>query len=417
MPAAGGSFARAHRIPRSRAPAGGKSAAPASSVSTTPNDAARIAPVNRRILLLSSEHTGHGHKSIAQSLTTYLNELDASVDVRTANAFDFFPLVGTAVEKSYIPLITHAPCLWGLFFAWSHRFPRVLNWFSKGSMEARFIKLVRDYQPDLIVSVHPGFVGCALDLLEKHGLKIPFVSLIADLVTFSSLWVDQRSICTISPTAEATKILKTMGIPAGAIAELGFPIRRRFETPPEVFDRRLARREAGEHLGILVFANAFPKARTRKLVATLLGIAGSRVTVITGRDDKLKASLASAFADQVGTRVMLPGYVTDMERHMGENDLLITRAGPNTLLEAVSCGLPPIITGHVPGQEAGNPGWIESHGLGIICRQIPALPAAIADLLADNSRRWREIAERQRHYAQRVAGREAAGYLLKLLGS
>ena len=46
-----------------------------------------------------------------------------------------------------------------------------------------------------------------------------------------------------------------------------------------------------------------------------------------------------------------------------------------------------------------------------------ATEIAVADLLADNSRRWREIAERQRHYAQRVAGREAAGYLLKLLGS
>jgi hypothetical protein len=55
--------------------------------------------VNRRILLLSSEHTGHGHKSIAQSLTSYLNELDGTVDVRTANAFDFFPLVGTAIES------------------------------------------------------------------------------------------------------------------------------------------------------------------------------------------------------------------------------------------------------------------------------------------------------------------------------
>ena len=371
--------------------------------------------MNRRILLLSSEHTGHGHKSIAQSLTSYLNELDGTVDVRTANAFDFFPLVGTAIEKFYIPLITHAPCLWGLFFALSHRFPRVLNWSSKWSMESRFIALVRDYRPDLIVSVHPGFVGCALDLLEKHGLKIPFVSLIADLVTFSSLWVDKRCRCTISPTSEATQILTAMGLPAASIAELGFPIRRRFETPPEVFDRRLARRRTGVPLGILVFANAFPKARTCKLVATLLSIEDARVTVITGRDDRLKDSLARAFADQVGRRVMLPGYVTDMERHMGENDLLITRAGPNTLLEAVSCGLPPIITGHVPGQEAGNPGWIESHGLGITCRQIPALPGAIAGLLADNSRRWLEIADAQRRYASRVAGREAAEHLLKLV--
>ena len=402
--------------PRERRP-GDNPVTPAASVSTTLGGLSVIAPVKRRILLLSSEHTGHGHKSIAQSLTSYLNELDEAVEVRTANAFEFFPLVGSVVEKSYIPLITHAPGLWGLFFAWSHRFPGVLNWFSKGSMETRFIGLVREYQPDLIVSVHPGFVGCALDLLEKHRLRIPFVSLIADLVTFSSLWVDRRSCRTISPTNEATRKLLEMGIPAEAAPELGFPIRRRFETPPAVFDQRIGRRKAGAPLGVLVFANAFPKRRTRTLVRTLLGVEGARVTVITGRDDRLKDSLAAAFADELGTRVMLPGYVTDMERHMAENDLLITRAGPNTLLESVACGLPLIITGHVPGQEAGNPGWIERRGLGIICREIPRLPAAIRGLLADDARAWREIAERQRRYASRVAGRETAAYLLELLAA
>ncbi len=372
--------------------------------------------MNRRILVLSSEHTGHGHKSIAQALTSYLTELDRSVDVRTANAFDFFPVVGTAVEKFYIPLITHAPRAWGFFFALSDRFPRVLNWFSKQSMEGRFIALVRDYKPDLIVSVHPGFIGCALDLLEKRGLRIPFVSLIADLVTFSSLWVDKRSFRTISPTSEATQKLLAMGILAEAAPELGFPIRRRFETPADVFDRRIERRKSGAPLGILVFANAFPKARARKLVDTLLGIEGTRVTVITGRDDRLKESLARAFPGWVGTRLILPGYVTDMERHMAENDLLLTRAGPNTLLEAVSCGLPLVITGHVPGQEEGNPGWIERRGLGIICRSIPALPAAIFELLTDDSRRWLDIADRQRRFAARVAGRETATYLLGLIG-
>ncbi|MBK8478643.1 MAG: glycosyltransferase [Opitutaceae bacterium] len=372
--------------------------------------------MKRRILLLSSEHTGHGHKSIAQSLTSYLTELDAAVDVRTANAFDFFPVVGTAVEKFYIPLITHAPRAWGFFFALSDRYPRVLNWFSKQSMESRFIALVRDYQPNLIVSVHPGFIGCALDLLEKRGLRVPFVSLIADLVTFSSLWVDKRSFRTISPTSEATQKLLAMGIPAEAAPELGFPIRRRFETPAEVFDRRIERRRSGAPLGILVFANAFPKTRARKLVDTLLGIEGTRVTVITGRDDRLKESLARAFAGWVGKSLILPGYVTDMERHMAENDLLLTRAGPNTLLEAVSCGLPIVITGHVPGQEEGNPGWIERRGLGIICRSIPTLPAAILELLTDDSRRWLDIAERQRRFAVRVAGRETAAYLLALLG-
>mgnify|MGYP000963323694 CR=1 FL=1 len=51
--------------------------------------------MNRRILLLSSEHTGHGHKSIAQSLTSYLNELDGTVDL-----FAYPPVASPATPLS-----------------------------------------------------------------------------------------------------------------------------------------------------------------------------------------------------------------------------------------------------------------------------------------------------------------------------
>jgi 1,2-diacylglycerol 3-beta-galactosyltransferase len=39
---------------------------------------------------------------------------------------------------------------------------------------------------------------------------------------------------------------------------------------------------------------------------------------------------------------------------MRNSDLLITKAGPGTVYEAVACQLPVVIISHIPGQEEGN---------------------------------------------------------------
>ena len=78
---------------------------------------------------------------------------------------------------------------------------RLINSFIEILIRNQFLELLDEVKPDLILSVHPNFNGSILNILEKQYIKIPFVTLIADLVNISPLWMDVRADYIISPTS------------------------------------------------------------------------------------------------------------------------------------------------------------------------------------------------------------------------
>ena len=45
-------------------------------------------------------------------------------------------------------------------------------------------------------------------------------------------------------------------------------------------------------------------------------------------------------------------------------DLLLSKSGPQTVVEAIASELPLISTGYIPGQEEPIPEWVEKTGIG-----------------------------------------------------
>jgi 1,2-diacylglycerol 3-beta-galactosyltransferase len=62
---------------------------------------------------------------------------------------------------------------------------------------------------------------------------------------------------------------------------------------------------------------------------------------------------------------------------MAASDLLLTKAGPGSLAEALLKVLPLIIMSYVPGQEEGNVRWAEMENFGKYVKD----PADIADVV------------------------------------
>ena len=63
---------------------------------------------------------------------------------------------------------------------------------------------------------------------------------------------------------------------------------------------------------------------------------------------------------------------------MGAADLLVTKAGPGSISEAFSAGLPVLLYGHVPGQEEGNISYVQENRAGAYAE----VPETIAGLVA-----------------------------------
>ena len=54
------------------------------------------------------------------------------------------------------------------------------------------------------------------------------------------------------------------------------------------------------------------------------------------------------------SRVLIQGFVSNMDEWMGAVDALVTKAEPGAITEATVRGLPMMLSGYLPGQEKGN---------------------------------------------------------------
>jgi Monogalactosyldiacylglycerol (MGDG) synthase. len=108
------------------------------------------------------------------------------------------------------------------------RFPllnQLINEFIEFTIKEKFLGLLEKVKPDLILSVHPNFNGSVINIMEENNIKIPFITLIADLISIYPLWADPRVDFIISPTLEAKEKCIEYGVPEAKIKIFGFPVR------------------------------------------------------------------------------------------------------------------------------------------------------------------------------------------------
>src|SRR5205823_8368911 len=76
-----------------------------------------------------------------------------------------------------------------------------------------------------------------------------------------------------------------------------------------------------------------------------------QVIAVCGKNEKLRGRLARL---HFATPTLVLGFVENMPELMRACDLVVTKAGPGAIVEALATGLPLIITGYLPGQETPN---------------------------------------------------------------
>src|SRR5207248_11628000 len=90
-----------------------------------------------------------------------------------------------------------------------------------------------------------------------------------------------------------------------------------------------------------------------------------QLLVITGRNKRLYAYLQRTRANlHVPAKIF--GFVQNMPEMMRASNVIITKAGPGTICEALACDLPIILSGYVPGQEEGNVDFVLKNDVGIL---------------------------------------------------
>lgn len=324
----------------------------------------------RRILIFFSD-TGGGHRAAANALRdAFQFAFPDQYEVIFVDGFkECAPFPFNHIPDTYFPLTAYAPHLWGAMFHTSNS--RVSLPFS-----ARFddmilrrgcARAIRRYDPDLVISVHPLINRAACNALREIKPGAPFVTVVTDLFDAHGMWFSAASDLVIVPTQGAYERGLKWKFPSSKIRVIGQPISLKFlqsdahETQSELRARLDLRNDlftillvgGGEGMGPL-------RAIARALDHAQLPI---QLAIIAGRNETLFRQLKE-LPWQIP--VSIQGFVTNMPDWMRASDLVITKAGPGTIMETLAAGKPMILSGYLRGQEEGNVIFVQEEGIGVL---------------------------------------------------
>ena len=108
--------------------------------------------MSKKILIISSEYTGRGHKSITDAICEQLNKTD-DVEVSVLEGFSMIGKVGINFSKQYGPLTRNSKKAWAITWKFVQHNTDTINKTVKTLIIKKFAEFVEEEKPDVIVSV------------------------------------------------------------------------------------------------------------------------------------------------------------------------------------------------------------------------------------------------------------------------
>jgi 1,2-diacylglycerol 3-beta-galactosyltransferase len=368
-----------------------------------------------RILILFSD-TGGGHRAAARALTDALKLLDPTCVVIVADPLiGQGPIVVRRLASLYSPVIRRSRAAWGAVYHTSNTKPTfaAIRAVFGPAVRRVMMQLLLQHDPDVVLSVHPLFNHVAHQAIRKSGRPRALMTVITDLVDFHRGWTFSQADLVVAPTEGARKVALRRHVPEDRVKLLGLPVDLRFR-PPAPGEKQALRRRFGldqHRFTVLVIGGAAGVGHLGAQVRALTEDPHSwQLIVVCGRNEKLRRRLLEM---EARTPMLVLGFVDYMPELMRAGDVVVTKAGPGAIAEALATGLPLIITGFLPGQESPNVDFVVESGIGAFAPREEDLRDEVR-VLAEGGPTWREMSRRAEELAHPYASSDIARECLLL---
>ena len=408
-------------------------ASPASSSASSPPLSSRPAGKKRVLMLISD--TGGGHRASANAIDQMMQELaddnEADTEVRIVDIWTECASWPHNKMAAGYPWLCRHPWAWRSMYFASKLLEVPWSIETRLRCGARFRKCIQDFDPDLVVSLHPLCQHLPLTILKRQqregGRRVPFAVVCTDLGGAHPAWFHDKVDACFVPSDAVRSVALKRGVDEKKIRQHGLPVRADFwrassskrKPADERFDELglVPKRKTvlvvggGDGVGSL---GAIVEATAEKLASVCPGEA--QVVALCGKNARVRQELEAKKAEGVfdGVEVQTRGFTSEISAYMEVADCLVTKAGPGTIAEAATRALPTMLSSFLPGQEAGNVPYVLEKGFGEYANKPDRIASRVADWLQDDTT-LREMRRNARAAATPQATRLIALDLLHLL--
>lgn len=366
-------------------------------------------------VLFAISDTGGGHRSAAVAISAALDEVSnhaLSWSIDDILRLTDFPGVRGAPEH-YERLSTRWLRLYDLTFQLTNttRAVDVLSRLVFLTARRNLVRLLLERRPRLVVSTHPLVHRLVVAARQTRRLPFRVVTVVTDLVSLHASWTYPGVDLALVPTDEAYRIMYRRGMRPSKLRRTGFPVHPKFAN--YTMSCAETRRQLGldERFTILLTAGGVGSGRLGELVVELeRAFPEKQLLVVTGKNravyDELRRRHGSPHS-------RIYGFVDNMEALMAASDLVVTKAGPGTLMEALVMRKPVIVTEAVGMQERGNIDFVLNYELGLFCPTNERIVGAVRELEAPQ--RYADTLRRLEGAVPRDGARQIAQILMEQL--
>ena len=326
------------------------------------------------------------------------------------------PTVVSRLARLYSPLIQRSRLGWAAVYHSSNTafsFAAIRAAFGPG-VRNQILEQMREHDPDVVLSVHPLLNHMAFQAIAASGRGRALMTVITDLVEFHRGWAFPRADLVVVPTEEARSACIRRRVPAERIHLLGLPVDLRFR-PAAPGEKEALRRRFGLHQDRFTVLVSGGGEGSGKLIQQARALAWRerpwQVIAVCGRNEKLRRRLGRL---RFGSPTLVLGFVDDMPDVMRAADVVVSKAGPGAIAEALATGLPLVLTGYLPGQETENVTFVTDHGIGAYAPKPDELLEALTDLADPASGTWDRMVARAGEIARPYASLDIARECLEL---
>ena len=327
-----------------------------------------------KILIFYASYGG-GHLNAAKSIHDCLKNdyKDKNIDVELIDCMKY---VNKALEKmttkAYNEMAKKMPWAWGRIYSDSQRGPLAhITSRSNKIMAIKLLRLLRDKQPDLIISTHPfGSQMCSY-LKRKGKISAKIATIMTDFAPHDQWLVGSDDTDYYFVAHEnMKKYLLRKGIPNTKVFATGIPLSSKFLI---TFDKEKIFKELNlkpDKKTILFFGGGefgLGKTRTVEIFEGFVKYCTDmQIIAISGKNEKMKMAFEKIVSEyQRKGNVLVFEYTSQVPEFMSISDLVVTKPGGLTTTESLASHLPMVIINPIPGQEEKNAKFLVKNGIAI----------------------------------------------------
>lgn len=349
-------------------------------------------PGKRIILMYISEVSGH--HSAAVAIERAIKTLSPGAEILNINAFNYTnPISEKIINRLYLNVIKRMPKIWDYLYDNPDVIKKIegikdaIHKFNSPKLK----KLFDRFKPDAVVCAQAFPCGMVADFKKTYNSTLPLIAILTDYIPHS-YWIYDAVDYYITPSDEVSWRLVKKGVSPEKVRAFGIPIDPKFGEEikkHEIFQKLNLK----PNLPIALIMGGGQGLGPLKTIIKSLDKFEKRIQeiVVAGTNKKLFNSIKKKLK-KYKNRVLLLGYVDNVNELMGISDFIITKPGGLTTAEALAKALPMIIIRPIPGQEVSNTAYLTGKKAAIKIDKAKDAVAVIKDFLA-NPAKLRSMSE------------------------